>query len=401
MLRPGHWPAEARSRKRPLTGLPVSEFKYAKKFHRLISKHPAKTPFTELQSQGLPDFPTPAQLGYYFPAEFSPHTATWLSWPHKEASWPGKIQAIYPYYARFVKQIAQAEKVCINVNDAAMEVFARACLQTGGVDLNHVAFFIHPTNDAWCRDHGPAFLVNPRAEQKKVIVDWNYNAWGNKYPPFDLDDVIPTLIAAHYHIPVYHPGIVMEGGSVDFNGRGTLITSTCCLLNQNRNPQLSQRQIENFLINYYGVEQVLWVDDGIIGDDTDGHVDDTVRFVSEDTVVAVVEENKQDENYQLLQNNLDALSAMRLLNGRQLTVVELPMPDPIYYQGQRLPASYANFYIANASVVVPTYRCQKDDKALQIIQQCFAGREVVGIDSTEIIWGLGSFHCLSQQEPQV
>lgn len=345
--------------------------------------------------------PTPAAAGYYFPAEFAPHTATWLSWPHKEASWPGKIHTIFPYYAQFVKALADSERVCINVKDEQMKTFALGHLEKAGVNLAQVEFFFHPTNDAWCRDHGPAFLINPNAAQKKVIVDWDYNAWGGKYPPYDLDDVIPTLIAKHYNIPVYYPGIIMEGGSVEFNGAGTVMTSTACLLNPNRNPQLNQQQIEQYLMAYYGMQQVLWVDEGIVGDDTDGHIDDTVRFVNADTVITVIEENKQDENYGLLQHNLKQLQQMRLLNGKQLNIVELPMPDYIEYDGQRLPASYANFYIANQSVIVPTFRGSKDDKALQIIQSCFPDREVIGIDSTEIIWGLGSFHCLSQQEPAV
>ena len=345
--------------------------------------------------------PTPKDLGYYFPAEFEPHAGTWLSWPHKEASWPGKIHTIYPYYCRFVKELTVSEKVCINVNDEAMEQFAVDHLTNAGVDLSKVEFFLHPTNDAWCRDHGPAFLINPSAEQKKIIVDWDYNAWGNKYPPFELDDVIPTLIAKRYDIPVYYPRIIMEGGSVEFNGSGTIITSTACLLNQNRNPGLNQEQIENYLHNYYGVEQVLWVCEGIVGDDTDGHIDDTVRFVNGDTVIAVVESDKNDENYELLQKNLRDLKQMRLLNGKPLNIVEMPMPGEIIYEDQRLPASYANFYIANDVVVVPTYRCDNDVKALDVIEQCFPGRRIVGIDSTEIIWGLGSFHCLSQQEPAV
>lgn len=353
-------------------------------------------------TSGLPDFPTfPKDLGYYFPAEFAPHAATWLSWPHKEASWPGKIHTIFPYYSQFVKELARCEKVCINVNNEALKAFAVMHLQQADVDLSKVEFFMHPTNDAWCRDHGPAFLINPNVEQKKVIVDWNYNAWGGKYPPYDLDDVIPTRIAEHYNIPVYYPGIVMEGGSVEFNGKGTVLTSTACLLNKNRNPNLNQSQIEVYLCNYYGVDQVLWVDEGIVGDDTDGHIDDTVRFVNEDTVLTVIEENKSDENYSMLQHNLKQLQQMRLLNGKQLNIVELPMPDEIVHNDQRLPCSYANFYIANQSVIVPTFRCDKDDKALQIIQSCFPDRKVVGIDSVEIIWGLGSFHCLSQQEPTV
>ena len=342
---------------------------------------------------------TPAQLGYFFPAEWHKHTATWLSWPHKEASWPGKIHTVYGPYSKFIKAVSEGELVCINVADAAMEAFAKEQLLKEGVDLNRIRFYHHPTNDAWCRDHGPAFLINPNGS--KVIVDWGYNAWGDKYPPYDLDDVIPTLIAQKYNISVYHPGIVMEGGSVDFNGRGTLLTSTACLLNKNRNPHLNQKQIEEYLHGYYGVEQVLWLGDGIIGDDTDGHIDDITRFVNEDTVVTVVEENKADENYHILQENLAELKKMRLLNGKQLNIVELPMPSAVIYEEQRLPASYANFYISNTAVVVPTYRDKNDSKALDILTNCFPDRKVIGIDSTDVIWGLGSWHCLSQQEPEV
>lgn len=329
------------------------------------------------------------------------HEATWLSWPHKEASWPGKIDAIYPNYSLFVKYLAQSEKVRINVVDAAMKESATAHLVKAGVNMEQVSFYLHPTNDAWCRDHGPAFLINPAAKQKKVIVDWNYNAWGNKYPPYDLDDVIPTLIGKHFDIPVYHPGIIMEGGSVEFNGTGTILTSTSCLLNPNRNSHLNRDQIENYLFDYYGANQVLWVEEGIVGDDTDGHIDDTIRFVNEDTVLTVVESNTQDENYTILQDNLAQLKKMRLLNGKQLNIVELPMPEAVIYEDQRLPASYANFYISNKYVIVPTFRSAMDDKALSIIAEAYKNREVVGIDSTDIIWGLGSFHCLSQQEPLV
>jgi agmatine deiminase len=346
--------------------------------------------------------PTPKDLGYSFPAEFAPHEATWLSWPHKEASWPGKIDTIFPRYAHFVKKLAEGEKVRINVANAAMKVFALGHLERAGADLSQVEFFLHPTNDAWCRDHGPAFLVNADAVQKKVVVDWNYNAWGGKYPPFDLDDVVPTRIAEALGLPVYYPGIIMEGGSVDFNGAGSVITSTCCLLNENRNPHLDQSQIEKYLCDYYGQQQVLWVHEGVVGDDTDGHIDDTVRFVNEDTVITVVEEKISDPNYELLQRNLADLKKMRLLSGKQLNIIELHMPDEVIWEGQSLPASYANFYIANHAVIVPTFRNEKkDDRALQIIGACFPGREVVGIDSTDIIWGLGSFHCLSQQEPAV
>jgi agmatine deiminase len=338
--------------------------------------------------------------GYFFPAEWHPHKATWLSWPHKEASWPGKLDTVYQPYARFIKEVAAGELVCINIADDAMEQAARLHLEQANVSMEKIIFFHHPTNDAWCRDHGPAFLINPDAGIRKVIVDWGYNAWGDKYPPYDLDDVIPSLIGKALNLPVYHPGIVMEGGSVDFNGNGSLLTTRACLLNPNRNPHLSQQEIEHYLRNYYGVEQVLWLGDGIIGDDTDGHIDDITRFVNEDTVVTVVEENRADDNYPILQENLAELKKMRLLNGKQLNIVELPMPAPVEYDGQRLPASYANFYIANAAVIVPTYRDGRNDqKALDILSECFPNRKVIGIDSTDVIWGLGSWHCLSQQEP--
>ena len=341
----------------------------------------------------------PKEQGYFFPAEFGKHSATWLSWPHKEASWPGKIETIYPVYSEFVKRVAEGEKVNINVGDEAMKKDATARLQQAGADITRIQFFIHPTDDAWCRDHGPAFLINPGAEQKKIIVKWNYNAWGEKYPPFDLDNQIPVLIGKYYSIPVVSAGIIMEGGSVDFNGKGTVLTTTSCLLNPNRNPQLSQKEIEEYLCRFYGVEHVLWLGDGIVGDDTDGHIDDLARFVNENTVVTMVEENKQDENYKPLRENLKLLNKMRLENGKQMTVIELPMPSRVVYEGQRLPASYANFYISNNYVVVPTYRDEKDITAIDILQQCFPDRKVIGLDSWDLIWGLGSFHCLSQQEP--
>ncbi len=341
---------------------------------------------------------TPKQLGFQFPAEFEKHTATWLSWPHKEASWPGEIESIYPAYSFFVKILAQSEHVHINVADPVMKTKALEHLSRVGANLLAIQFHFNPTNDAWCRDHGPAFLINKK-EKKKAIIDWGYNAWGGKYPPYDLDDIIPTRIANDLKLQVFNPGIVMEGGSVDFNGAGTVLTTTACLLNKNRNPTLTQKQVEQYLINYYGVEQVLWLGDGIIGDDTDGHIDDIARFVNTDTVVTVVEEDKSDENYEVLQENLKTLKAMRLLNGQPLRIIELPMPSPVLYEDQRLPASYANFYISNQHVIVPTYRCKNDHKALQILSQAFPQHEVIGIDSVDIIRGLGSFHCLSQQEP--
>jgi agmatine deiminase len=344
---------------------------------------------------------TPASLGYYHPAEFAKHASTWLSWPHKEASWPGKIHTIFPVYAEFVKLVAEGETVNINVRDEAMKATALGHLHKAGADLGKIKFWFHPTNDAWCRDHGPAFLINPKADTRKVIVDWGYNAWGGKYPPFDLDDRIPTLIGEALNIPVYHPGIVMEGGSVDFNGKGTVLTTKNCLLNKNRNPHLDQQQIEGYLRDFYGVTNILWLGDGIEGDDTDGHIDDLTRFVNETTVVTVVEHNKKDTNYEPLKENTEALAKMKLENGKPVEIIELPMPGRVIYEGMRLPMSYANFYISNNYIVAPIFKDPNDEKALDILQACFATRKVVGLDCRDIIWGLGAFHCLSHEEPNV
>jgi agmatine deiminase len=240
--------------------------------------------------------------------------------------------------------------------------------------------------------------VNPSSPQPKAIVSWDYNGWGGKYPA-ELDNQIPERIAGLLNVPVYFPGIVMEGGSVDFNGKGTILTTTSCLLNPNRNPDLNQEQIEKYLLDYYGADQVIWLGDGIEGDDTDGHIDDLTRFINEDTVITMVESNKSDANYIPLKENLKQLTKCRLSNGKQLNIVEIPMPEPAYYQDQRLPVSYANFYIANAGVMLPVYRCKQDDKAVYLLEDCIKDRSIIALDSVEIIWGLGSWHCLSQQEP--
>jgi agmatine deiminase len=345
------------------------------------------------------EHPTPKELGYRFPAEFEPHRGTWLSYPHDDSySWPGTLPKIFPYYNQFILELAKGEQVCINVRSEELKRRVEEELSRIGADLQKVTLLIHPTNDAWCRDHGPAFIVNPSSAEPKAIVSWKYNAWGNKYPS-DLDDRIPELVGRHLGIPVFSPGIVMEGGAVDFNGAGTLLTTTACLLHENRNPGMFQHEIEEYLSHYYGVEQVLWLDEGIQGDDTNGHVDDITRFFRTDAVITMVEPNKFDLNHTPLAENLKKLKSFRLLNGKQMDIVEIPMPKPVIYQGERLPASYANFYISNRSVIVPTYRRREDDIAMSLLEQCFPERRIIGIDSTEIIWGLGSWHCLSQQEP--
>lgn len=333
------------------------------------------------------------------PAEWAKHRGTWLSYPHNENSWPGKIETIFPSYNLFIKTLAEDEEVHISVLDQKMADDVTAVLRGIGADMKNVFLHHFKTNDAWCRDHGPAFLVD---EQGKcaAMVNWRYNAWGGKYPA-ELDNEIPRLIHTVYpQLQLIDADIVMEGGSIDVNGVGDLLTTTSCLLNENRNPQLNQSQIEECLCKYYGVQNVIWLGDGIVGDDTDGHVDDLSRFVDEDTIVTAIEEDKWDENYKPLQENLKLLNSCRLANGKQPTVVELPMPDVVTYEDQRLPASYANFYIANDKVIFPTYKCVTDTRAAYILEECFPDREIIGIDSTDIIWGLGSFHCLSQQMPE-
>lgn len=343
---------------------------------------------------------TPKELGYIFPAEWERHRATWLSYPHADSySWPGTLERIFPFYNQFIRELSKGEQVCINVRDEALKMKVSGDLEAIGTDLSKITLLVHPTNDAWCRDHGPAFLLNPSAREAKVIVSWRYNAWGDKYE-HDLDEKIPGLIGKYLGIPVFYPGIVMEGGAVDFNGNRTLLTTTQCLLNENRNPGLFQHEIEEYLRNYYGVDQVLWLNEGIDGDDTNGHIDDITRFFREDAVITMVEPKRSDPNHKILEENLKTLKGFRLTNGKQLDIAEIPMPKPVIYEDQRLPASYANFYIANNRVIVPNFRCREDDKAMRIFEECFPGRSIIGIDSVEIIWGLGSFHCLSQQEPE-
>jgi agmatine deiminase len=338
--------------------------------------------------------------GFRMPAEWSPHRGTWLSWPHKEASWPGKFRPIPGIFAEIVKWLAPGEEVHLNVRDREMEHEVRAVLAENAVSPHNVFFHFHPTNDAWCRDHGPIFVQrerNGRTEQR--ILDWGYNAWGNKYPPYDLDDVIPTRIGAELGIPVISPGIVLEGGSIEVNGQGTLLTTEACLLNPNRNPSLTRDEIESCLRDNLGVHHVLWLGDGIEGDDTDGHVDDLTRFVDDRTVVTVLEDDPGEHNYQPLRDNLERLRSMTDQEGRPLHVVTLPMPRPLYYEGQRLPASYANFYIGNRVVLLPAYDSAKDETARGILQRLFPSRQVVVIDCTDLVWGLGALHCVTQQWP--
>ncbi|HEY5645000.1 MAG TPA: agmatine deiminase family protein [Pseudomonadales bacterium] len=331
------------------------------------------------------------------PAEWSPHQATWISWPHNRDSWPGKFETVEPVMARFAGVLSQTETVRINVLDAAHERRVRGFLE-GQARAGNVVFHHFPTNDAWCRDHG-AIFVRGGGEQSLTALDFRFNAWGDKYPPYDLDDAIPPQMAAALGVPCRRVELVLEGGSIDVNGAGALLTTEQCLLHPNRNPSLDRHAIEAVLREELGVAQILWLGEGIVGDDTDGHVDDLTRFVAEDRVVTVVEPDRADENHDALAENRERLDAIRLADGRPLRVVELEMPRPVIYQGDRLPASYANFYIGNRVVLMPAFNDPADEPNRRLLAGCFPGREVVGIDCTDLVLGLGTFHCLTQQVP--
>jgi agmatine deiminase len=341
---------------------------------------------------------TPAALGFRMPAEWEPHEAIWLSWPHNRQTWPGQFRPIPKVFAGIVAAISRYEEVRIN---AAAKLHARAkrLCAAAGADMSRVTFYNHPTNDAWCRDHGPIFVRNDHTGEV-AVTDWRHNAWGDKYPPYDLDNLVPPRIAQKLKLRRFENDMVLEGGSIDVNGRGLLLTSEQCLLNKNRNPDLTREQIEQNLRDYLGVKQILWVGDGIIGDDTDGHIDDITRFYKPDGFITVVEPNRRDANHRILEENLDRLRGFRTPSGKKFDIVTLPMPKPFAFQKQRVPASYANFLIVNGAVLVPTFRQKsRDAEACAIIGGCFPGRAVVPIDCYELIWGLGTLHCISQQQP--
>ena len=343
---------------------------------------------------------TPAELGYRMPAEWERHAATWLSWPRREGiSFPDSFDRVLPTLHEMVGALTESEPVCINVVNGAHEAEARAVLD----QLPHqecITYYEIPTNEPWCRDHGPIFLTREK-DPKLAVVDWDYNAWGNKYPPFDLDEVVPTRVAELLKLPVFYPKMILEGGSIELNGAGALMTSESCLLNKNRNPSLSRDEIEKRLRDFLGVNQILWLGDGIDGDDTDGHIDDLARFVGPRKIVTVVEENASDENYRPLHENLERLGSMTDLDGKRFEVIPLPMPEPLFFDGTRLPVSYANFYIANDRVLVPTFNSQKDRVALGRLADLFPNRKVVGIHAVDLVWGFGTLHCMTQQEPLI
>ncbi len=342
------------------------------------------------------------------PAEFEPHRATWIAWPHRRSDWPGRFAPIPWVYAEIVRHLSRVERVRIIVQDLAMEERAGKMLSRSGADLKKVDFFRFPTNRSWTRDYGPIFVRRGGRRGKLTVADFHFNAWA-KYPDGNLDDGVAARAARALRLPRVVPlapgaggrRLVLEGGSIDVNGRGTLLTTEECLLSsvQERNPGLSREDLENAFQKYLGARKVLWLGRGIAGDDTHGHVDDIARFAGPRTVVAAVEKNRSDPNYAPLRENLARLRNLTDQDGKRLRVVTLPMPRPVYFGGQRLPASYANFYIANRLVLVPTFNDPADRVALTILAGFFPGREVVGIHSVELIWGLGTLHCMTHEEP--
>ena len=372
-----------------------------------------------------PTLSTPRELGYRMPAEWEPHQATWIAWPHNPEDWPGKFQTIPWVYAEIVGHLARVEDVHILVDDGAAEKRARGVLKKTGANLARVHFHRWPTNRVWTRDAGPIFVSKDlRVEQSGdaelaparigsapvTVTNWKFNAWA-KYPDWQLDDEIPGRVAELLGMPQWTPTVetpagpqrvVLEGGSIDVNGLGTLITTEECLLSevQQRNPGVSREQLEDVLHDYLGINQVLWMNRGIAGDDTHGHVDDITRFVAPNTIVTVTEPNSEDDNHLPLEENLDRLRAARNLQGKPFEIITLPMPSPVVFQGQRLPASYANFYIANGLLLAPTFNQAADRRALNILAQAFPAREVVGIYCGDLIWGLGALHCMTQQQPK-
>ena len=346
----------------------------------------------------------PVRLGYRWPAEWEPHASTWLSWPKNPATWPDHFEPVPGEFTQFVRTLALFERVNILAGGQAVMKQARALVG----DVPNVTLHDIETNDAWCRDHGPTFLArgqgsgvrSPGIEQK-ALVDWEYNAWGGKYPPFDKDNEVPRKIAELQGRLRFTPGIILEGGAIDGNGLGTVMTTKSCLLNPNRNPQLSQPDVERYLRDYLGASKVLWLTGGeIAGDDTDGHIDQIARFVGPRTVVVSMSEDGADENYAPSRLNWNELARMTDQDGQPLLLVPLPLPAAKFVDGQRLPAGYCNFVFANGGVVVPQFDDAADAKAIKILQELLPDRRVVGSPSLNLIWGLGSFHCLSQQEPE-
>jgi len=344
----------------------------------------------------------PKDLGYLMPAEWEPHEGTWLAWPEDAVTFPKRLSTVRAQYLRIIELLTQGEEVHLAVKNRKTEDGIRKSLRNRGVRLGHVHFHIWDYADVWFRDYGPTFVVN-RHRNETAVVQWQFNAWGGKYESLLQDGGVPYFISERLGLPLFRPGVVMEGGAIDVDGKGTLLTTEQCLLNPNRNPGLSKKQMEQFLQHYTGVSKIIWLKGGIAGDDTDGHIDNLARFVRAGTVVCAYEEDSRDENHSALKTNYDVLRRSRDQSGKLLEVVQLPMPparyDVIRGEKRRLPGSYANFYIGNQVVLVPAFGSNTDAVALQIIQSQFPDRKAVAVDCSDLIYGSGTLHCISQQQP--
>jgi agmatine deiminase len=352
---------------------------------------------------------TPASLGYRMPAEWEPHQATWIVWPHNRKDWLGKFEPIPWVYAEIVRHLSRVEKVNIVVNDAAVNNSARTVLKSAGVGLKNIRFHRWPVNRVWTRDSGPIFVRRASGVDQVAATNWRFNAWA-KYPDWKLDNQLPDQITRSLKMKQFVPTaqaqgkqhhIVLEGGSIDVNGQGLMLTTEECLLSkvQARNPGMSRRDLEAAFAAHLGIEKVIWLNKGIVGDDTHGHVDDIARFVAPGTILIASEEDRHDANHDLLKENRGRLESATDLQGRRFQIIDLPLPRPVVFRRQRVPASYANFYIANNLVLVPTFNDRHDRIALNVLAGAFPEREVVGIYCGDFVWGLGAIHCMTQQQP--
>ncbi len=345
--------------------------------------------------------PMPRDLGYSMPAEWMPHHATWLSWPHNLETWPTQLERVREVWIQMILALSPHEKVCLLVNDDLTRQDVTLRLKTAVAVMENVSVIKNPTVDVWMRDYGPTFVVRDRPDDPLAINDWIFNGWGGKYKAYEHDDQVAKSIAELLGVPVFAHGLVLEGGAIEVNGAGICLTTEQCLLNTNRNPHLSRAEIEQFLGNSLGVSQIIWLGEGVAGDDTDGHIDDIARFVNARTIVCAAEDDPKDANYAPLQENLERLEGARDALGSRFDLITLPFPRPVICQGSRLPASYANFYIANEVVLVPIFDDPVDQKALGILRELFPTRKVVGIPCTDVVAGLGAIHCVTQQQPQI
>ena len=347
--------------------------------------------------------PVPAKLGFYMPAEWHPHEATWLSWPKDPETWPDRVPQAQEIFLKMMRAVSANEKINLLVDDEEAEMSVRSRCKFAGAQ--NIRFIRMLTVDSWVRDYGPNFLISD--DGRLAYNDWVFNAWGNKYEELKRDNSVPARLESILHVPRFEPGIVMEGGSIEVNGAGVVLTTEQCLLNRNRNPHLSRAEIEQYLKDYLGAAKVLWLGEGIVGDDTDGHIDDIARFVSPTMIVCAIEDDPLDANYEILQDNLKRLKRMTGADGRQFEIVTLPMPGIVGGQStdarnlDRLPASYANFYIANSVVLAPIFGHQNDSRAIETLQRLFSTRRVVPINCEPLVWGMGTIHCVTQQQPKI